>query len=88
MSDSDVFKRCVDNIPPEIKLEVDLLYDLSDRISSIMDAKNTSIEDIADKLNMPIEDVCSILSGSYDMNISTISKLTILLGESLIKIVK
>lgn len=84
----NVFQRCVDNIPPEIKLEVDLLYDLSDRISFIMDAKNISIEDIANKLSIPIEEACGILSGSYDINISTIAKLTILLEEPLIKIIK
>lgn len=84
----NIFQRCVDNIPPEIKLEVDLLYDLSDRISSIMDAKNISIEDIANKLDMSTEEVCGILSGTYDINISTIAKLTILLEESLIKIIK
>lgn len=84
----NIFQRCVDNIPPEIKLEVDLLYDLSDRISSIMEAKNISIEDIANKLDIPIEEVCGILSGSHDINISTIAKLTVLLEESLIKIIK
>lgn len=88
MSDSNIFQQCVNNIPPEIKLEVDLLYDLSDRINSIMDTKNISIEDIANKLNISVEEVCGILSGSYDINISTIAKLTILLKESLIKIVK
>jgi hypothetical protein len=88
MSDLDVFKRCANNVPPEIKLEVDLLYDLSDRINSIMDAKNISIEDITNKLDMSTKEVCGILSGTYDINISTIAKLTILLKESLIKIVK
>lgn len=88
MSDSDIFKRCVENVPPEIKLEVDLLYDLSDRINSIIEIKNISIEDIANKLNKSIDDVCGILSGSYDINISTIAELSIILGEPLIKIVK
>lgn len=88
MSDLKVLKECIDAIPPEIKLEVDLLYDLSDRISSIMDAKNISIEDITNKLDMSTEEVCGILSGTYDINISTVAKLTILLKESLIKIVK
>lgn len=37
---------------------------------------------------MSVEEVYGILSGSYDINISTIAKLTILLKESLIKIVK
>ena len=60
----NIFQRCVDNIPPEINLEIDLLYDLSDRMSSIMGTNNISIEDIVNKLDIPIEEVCGILSSS------------------------
>ena len=73
-------------IPPEIKLEVDLCFDISDRIDQLMREKGLTKKQFADALGKRPSEVTKWLSGQHNFTISTLAMLSIFFGKSIISV--
>ena len=72
------------NIPPEIKMEVDLCFDISDRIDLLMREKGLTKKQFADALGKRPSEVTKWLSGQHNFTISTLAMLSTFFGKSII----
>lgn len=73
-------------IPPEIKLEVDLCFDISDRIDLLMREKGLTKKQFADALGKRPSEVTKWLSGQHNFTISTLAMLSTFFGKSIISV--
>ena len=71
-------------IPSEIKLEVDLCFDISDRIDLLMREKGLTKKQFADALGKRPSEVTKWLSGQHNFTISTLAMLSTFFGKSII----
>ena len=82
----DVFQKMMASVPPEIKLEVDLCFDISDRIDLLMREKGLTKKQFADALGKRPSEVTKWLSGQHNFTISTLAMLSTFFGKSIITV--
>lgn len=75
-------------IPSAIQTEVDLCFDISDRIDELMKEKGLSKKQFADALGKRPCEVTKWLSGQHNFTIATIAMLSTFFGKPIISIEK
>ena len=73
-------------ISPETKCQMDLSVAIANRIYEILDAKGMSQKDFARLMGKTETEVSRWLSGTHNLTLATISKITTTLGEQIIKV--
>lgn len=81
------FKSILDTVPPEIKAETKLEFDVSDRIYYLMQEKGLSKKQLADALGKRPCEVTKWLSGQHNFTLSTIGMLSSFFGKPIITVV-
>lgn len=74
-------------IPPEIDIEIDLSFDIADRIDYLLQLRGLTHIDLAARLGVEVNDVCQWLRGLYNFDLETIAKIQTVLGEPIIEVV-
>ena len=82
----DIFQKMLDSVPSEIKLEVDLCFNISDRIEELMREKGLTKKQFADALGKRPSEVTKWLSGQHNFTISTLAMLSAFFGKSIITV--
>ena len=82
----DVFQKMLESVPSEIKLEVDLCFNISDRIEELMREKGLTKKQFADALGKRPSEVTKWLSGQHNFTISTLAMLSAFFGKSIITV--
>lgn len=72
-------------IPEETKIQIELSVAIANRIYSILDQRGMSQKEFARLMGKTETEVSRWLSGTHNLTISTISKITVALGEELIR---
>jgi len=72
-------------IPEETKIQIELSVAIANRIYSILEQRGMSQKEFALLMGKTETEVSRWLSGTHNLTISTISKITAALGEELIR---
>ena len=73
------------HISPDVKKQLDISVSLANRIYDILEAKDMSQKDLAKLLGKTETEVSRWLSGTHNLTIATIAKISVALGEDIIK---
>ena len=76
------------SITPEMKKQMELSVSIANRIYEILEEKGMSQKDLAHALGKTETEVSRWLSGTHNLTIATISKISIALGQDIIQIVR
>ena len=73
------------HISPDVKKQLEISVSLANRIYDILEAKDMSQKDLAKLLGKTETEVSRWLSGTHNLTIATIAKISVALGEDIIK---
>ena len=79
----DEIRSC---ISPEMKLQMELSVAIANRIYAILEAKGLSQKDFAHLMGKTETEVSRWLSGTHNLTMATICKISAALGEDVIKV--
>lgn len=85
MKKNAIFENCLANVSPEIKIEVQLNMDISNKISDILKARNMTQRNLAILLNKRESEISRWLTGTHGFTTKTLAKITAALGEEIIE---
>lgn len=74
------------SISPEMKLQMELSVAIANRIYEVLDAKGMSQKDFAHLMGKTETEVSRWLSGTHNLTMATICKISAALGEDVIKV--
>ena len=74
------------SISPEMKLQMELSVAIANRIYAILEAKGLSQKEFAQLMGKTETEVSRWLSGTHNLTMATICKITAALGEEIIKV--
>lgn len=74
-------------ITPEMKMQMELSVAIANRIYGILESKGMSQKEFARLLGKTETEVSRWLSGTHNLTLATISKISTALGEDIIKVV-
>ena len=75
-------------ITPEMKLQMEMSVAIANRISEILEAKGMTQKELAQKLGKTETEVSRWLSGTHNLTLSTICKISAALGEEIVIVPK
>ena len=81
------FKTISDAVPPEIKEETKLEFDVSDRIYDLMQERGLTKKQFADALGKRPCEVTKWLSGQHNFTLSTLGMLSAFFGKPIVTVV-
>ena len=84
MKELDILKDSFAQIPAEIHKEIDMSFDIANRIHEILTRQGKSQKDLAQILREKESEISKWLRGTHNFTIRTISKLSVALGEDII----
>lgn len=74
------------SISPDMKLQMELSVSIANRIYEILEAKGMSQKDFAHLMGKTETEVSRWLSGTHNLTMATICKISTALGEHVIKV--
>lgn len=80
------FVDALKDLPTSTKKQVDLSWGISDKIAGLLSANKMSQKDLAKKMHKTEAEVSRWLSGTHNFTLSTLAKISTVLGEDLIKV--
>ena len=84
MRTNKIMDEIRNTISPEMKMQMDLSVAISNRIYDVLDRKGMSQKDFAKLLGKTETEVSRWLSGTHNLTLATISKISVALGEMII----
>lgn len=75
-------------ITPEMKLQMEMSVAIANRIYEILEAKGMTQKELAQKLGKTETEVSRWLSGTHNLTLSTICKISAALGEKIVIVPK
>ena len=85
MKTNKILDEIRSQISPEVKKQLEISVRLANRIYDILEAKGMSQKDLAKLLGKTETEVSRWLSGTHNLTIATIAKISVALGEDIIK---
>ena len=73
-------------ISPEMKLQMDLSVSIANRIYEILESKGMSQKDLAKRLGKTETEVSRWLSGTHNLTLATICKISAALDETIVSV--
>lgn len=86
MKKSNLFQECKKLITPEIQRSVDISVDIANRILDILESKNMTQRQFAEKLGKSESEISGWLTGAHVFTTKTIAKIEVALGDKIINI--
>lgn len=82
----DLFHQILDETPEEVKIEVDLSGDISDKIDAILKEKGMTQKELAKLTHTSEAAVSRWLGGTHNFTITTIAKISAALNCAIISV--
>ena len=86
MKTNRIMEEIRSSISPEMKLQMELSVSIANRIYEILEAKGMSQKDFAHLMGKTETEVSRWLSGTHNLTMATICKISAALGEDIIKV--
>ena len=81
-----LFNQVIDETPPEIKQEVEWSYEIADKIYEMIRRKGLSQKEFARLAGTSEAAVSKWIGGGHNFTLSTLAKISRVLGEDMIKV--
>ncbi|MBO4891684.1 MAG: helix-turn-helix transcriptional regulator [Prevotella sp.] len=75
-------------ISPEMKLQMEMSVAIANRIYEILESKGMTQKELAQRLGKTETEVSRWLSGTHNMTLSTVCKISTALGEEIVTVPK
>lgn len=82
----DFFKEAIRQIPPSLQKQVDWSMAISDSIASILSERHLTQKEFARQMGKSEAEVSRWLAGLHNFTLSTIAKISAVLGTDLIRV--
>ena len=86
MKTNKILDEIRSTISPEMKMQMELSVAIANRIYDILEAKGMSQKDFAHKLGKTETEVSRWLSGTHNLTLATLCKISTALGEDIIRV--
>ena len=86
MKTNRIMNEIRSSITPEMKLQMELSVAIANRIYEILEAKGMTQRDLAKSLGKTETEVSRWLSGTHNLTLATICKISAALGENVIRV--
>lgn len=74
------------SIPPQVQNQVDLCFDISDKIYSLMINRGLTKKQLADAMGRRPSEITKWLSGQHNFTVATLSKLSTFFGQPIVTV--
>ena len=88
MIQNALFRKCLAAVPEDQKAAFEFSYGIAERISEVLQAKNLTQKDFAQKLHKRESEISKWMTGRHNFTIQTIAKIETALGCKLINIAR
>ena len=88
MKTNKIMDEIRSTISPDMKLQMELSVAIANRIYEILDAKGMSQKDLARLLGKTETEVSRWLSGTHNLTLATLCKISLALGQDIIVVPK
>lgn len=86
MNPIKIFQDELNEIPDDVKKEVDWSFAIADRIEKLLNDRNITHKEWASQIGKTEAEVSRWVSGTHNFTLRTLAKISIALGEDLIKL--
>lgn len=86
MKKNPLFEKCLSNVAPEVREEVRLNMDITNRIYDILKAKNMTQRELAALMGKRESEISRWLTGSHGFTTKTLAKIAAVLGEPIVQV--
>ena len=86
MNPTKVFQEALKEIPEDVKKEVDWSFAIADKIEKNLNERNLTHKEWAARIGKTEAEVSRWVSGTHNFTLRTLSKISVALGEDLIKV--
>lgn len=87
MKTNQIMDEIRGRITPEMKMQMELSVAIANRIYDILEEKGMSQKDFARLMGKTETEVSRWLSGTHNMTLATLCKISIALGENILEVV-
>ena len=87
MKTNKIMEEIRSTISPEMKLQMELSVAIANRIYDILESKGMSQKEFAQLMGKTETEVSRWLSGTHNLTMATICKISVALGEDIIRVV-
>lgn len=81
-----LFRQIVDETPAELKTQLRFSDSIAEKIDGILKERGMSQRELAKKNNKTEAEVSRWLSGNHNFTLRTLAKISLVLGEDLIRV--
>ena len=86
MKTNKIMDEIRSSISPEMKLQMDMSVAIANRIYEILESRGMTQKDLAQRLGKSETEVSRWLSGTHNLTLATICKISSALGEAVVTI--
>ncbi len=86
MNPTKMFQEALKEIPEDVKKEVDWSFAIADKIEKILNERKLTHKEWASRIGKTEAEVSRWVSGTHNFTLRTLSKISVALGEDLIKV--
>lgn len=86
MNPIKIFQDELNEIPDDVKKEVDWSFAIADRIETVLNERNITHKEWASQIGKTEAEVSRWVSGTHNFTLRTLAKISVALGEDLIKL--
>lgn len=86
MNPIKIFQDELNEIPNDVKKEVDWSFAIADRIEKLLNERNITHKEWASQIGKTEAEVSRWVSGTHNFTLRTLAKISVALGEDLIKL--
>ena len=86
MKTNEITDEIRKNIPPEMKMQMEFSVAIANRIYEILEEKGMTQKDFARLMGKTETEVSRWLSGTHNLTLATLCKISIALGENILEV--
>lgn len=86
MKNSTIFQKALNEVPEDVKIQVDLSMGIADRIVAILEAKHMTQKEFAKAMGKTEAEVSRWVGGTHNFTLSTLAKISAALNTELVRI--
>jgi transcriptional regulator with XRE-family HTH domain len=86
MNPIKIFQDELNEIPDDVKKEVDWSFAIAERIETVLNERNITHKEWASQIGKTEAEVSRWVSGTHNFTLRTLAKISVALGEDLIKL--
>ncbi|MBQ3204100.1 MAG: helix-turn-helix transcriptional regulator [Alistipes sp.] len=87
MNTKNLFLECLNDVPKDVSIEVDLSFDIASRIDALLVEKGLSQKEFADMMGKRESEVSKWLKGTHNFTLRTLAKISAVLDSPIVQVV-